>query len=96
MFIMRFWDTLCGKRKVGENMAHERGIVTVDDKGRVLIPADIRRKMNLRTGTKLKIKIERGNIILQPLVPEPTRVRRGREWGKEAFLDAGEATFGEY
>jgi len=50
-------------------------VVTVDDKGRVLIPAEVRRRMNLRAGTRLRVSIEKGGIVLRPLVPEPTRVR---------------------
>ena len=37
-----------------------------------------------------------GVLVLKPILVEPLRVDgRDRKWGKEAFLDSGEATFGE-
>ncbi|MHA1722753.1 MAG: AbrB/MazE/SpoVT family DNA-binding domain-containing protein, partial [Candidatus Baldrarchaeia archaeon] len=32
-------------------------IVVVDDRGRVLIPSEYRRRLNLKPGSKLKLKI---------------------------------------
>ena len=71
-------------------------IVVVDDRGRVLIPSEYRRRLNLKPGSKLKLKIVEGNVVLEPLIPKPVKVKADRKWGSEAFLDAGEATFGEY
>lgn len=70
-------------------------LVKVDGKGRVLIPRELREQLGLRKGTQLKVRAERGRIVLELLVPKPYRVRAQRKWGEEAFLDAGEATFGE-
>ena len=37
-----------------------------------------------------------GVLVLKPVIAEPVRVEgKRRKWGKEAFLDSGEATFGE-
>jgi len=45
--------------------------VTVDDKGRVLIPKEIRDKVGLRVGGKARLKIEKENIIIiPPISPE--------------------------
>ena len=38
--------------------------VTIDMKGRILIPKEIREKLNLKPGVRLLIKIENGRIIL--------------------------------
>ena len=70
-------------------------IVKIDGRGRVLIPSSIRKLLNLEIGSKLRLKLVGGCIVLEPVVPECFKVVAGRKWGEEAFLDAGEATFGE-
>lgn len=74
----------------------EEAVIKVDGKGRILIPHKFRKQFGLKHGSKLKIRTSKGCIILEPVIPKSVKVRAGREWGKEAFLDAGEATFGEY
>jgi AbrB family looped-hinge helix DNA binding protein len=49
---------------VGGKMSTEE--VTVDDKGRVLIPKEVRDKVGLRVGGKARLKIENENIIIMP------------------------------
>ena len=68
----------------------------MDERGRILIPLDEREKLGLKVGTEFDLVRDDGVLILKPIIPEPLRVEaRSRKWGKEAFLDAGEATFGE-
>ncbi len=68
----------------------------MDERGRVLIPAEEREKLGLKSGTKFDLVEERGVLILKPIISEPIRVHSQKEkWGREAFLDSGEATFGE-
>jgi AbrB family looped-hinge helix DNA binding protein len=68
----------------------------MDERGRVLIPLDEREKLGLKAGAEFELVREDGVLVLKPIVPEPLRVDgTRRKWGKEAFLDAGEATFGE-
>jgi AbrB family looped-hinge helix DNA binding protein len=68
----------------------------MDERGRILIPLNEREKLGLKTGTELDLTRNDGVLILKPIIPEPLRVdAKHRKWGKEAFLDAGEATFGE-
>ena len=56
-------NDMCGKMSTEE--------VTVDDKGRVLIPKEIRDKVGLRVGGKARLKIEKENIIIiPPISPE--------------------------
>jgi AbrB family looped-hinge helix DNA binding protein len=71
-------------------------IVTIDDKGRVLIPSKVRELLNINRSTRLRMRIIRGRIVLEHVLPKVKKVRAGKAWGSEAFLDAGEATFGEY
>jgi len=68
----------------------------MDERGRILIPLDERKKLGLKAGTEFELRREDGTLVLKPLVPEPVRVdAKHCKWGKEAFLDSGEATFGE-
>jgi len=72
------------------------GKAKIDERGRILIPSEERKKLGLKSGAEFELIEERGILLLKPLIPAPIKVRsEKKEWGKEAFLDAGEATFGE-
>ena len=68
----------------------------MDQRGRILIPLNEREKLGLKIGTEFDLFLKGGVLVLKPILVEPLRVDgRDRKWGKEAFLDSGEATFGE-
>ena len=68
----------------------------MDERGRILIPSQKREKLRLKPGMEFQLIEERGMLILKPVIPKPLQVRSKKQnWGKEAFLDAGEATFGD-
>jgi AbrB family looped-hinge helix DNA binding protein len=68
----------------------------MDERGRIQIPAKVREKLGLKLGTEFELSQDDGTLVLKPIFPEPLRVEgKLRKWGKEAFLDSGEATFGE-
>jgi len=69
-------------------------IVKIDDRGRILIPIELRQRLGLKCGSRLKIMVYKGRIILEPMIPRIKKVKANRRWREEAFLDAGEATFG--
>ncbi len=72
------------------------GTAIVDEKGRILIPVEDRRKVGLKPGVELEIRRDKNGLLLTPLLTRPVRVKAGRaKWGREAFPDAGEATFGD-
>jgi AbrB family looped-hinge helix DNA binding protein len=72
------------------------GKAKLDERGRILIPLDEREKLGLKAGVEFDVLREDGFLVLKPILPEPLRVDGShRKWGKEAFLDSGEATFGE-
>jgi AbrB family looped-hinge helix DNA binding protein len=72
------------------------GRTKLDERGRILIPLEERQKLGLKTGTEIELVSDDGALILKPIIPEPIQVdATTRKWGREAFLDAGEATFGE-
>uniref|UniRef100_A0A7C3WLE9 AbrB/MazE/SpoVT family DNA-binding domain-containing protein n=1 Tax=Thermofilum pendens TaxID=2269 RepID=A0A7C3WLE9_THEPE len=50
-------------------------VVTVDDRGRVLLPVDVRRRLGLRKGSKLILRVvEGGRLEAIPLERELERV----------------------
>jgi len=72
------------------------GKVKMDERGRVLIPSEERERLGLKLGVEFELVEERGVLFLKPIVSPPVKVQSKRgKWGKEAFLDSGEATFGE-
>jgi AbrB family looped-hinge helix DNA binding protein len=72
------------------------GKAKMDERGRILIPFNEREKLGLKVGTEFDLVRADGVLVLKPVVVEPLRVDgSSRKWGKEAFLDSGEATFGE-
>ena len=72
------------------------GKTKMDERGRILIPLDEREKLGLKAGTEFDLFRKDGILVLKPLLIEPLQVNGSqRKWGKEAFLDSGEATFGE-
>lgn len=71
------------------------GTARVDEKGRVLIPIEDRTRAGLEPGVELEISQDKHGLHLRPVTPKPIRVKAQRvKWGREAFQDAGEATFG--
>jgi AbrB family looped-hinge helix DNA binding protein len=72
------------------------GKIKMDERGRVLIPLEERERLGLKAGTELELVQDDGVLVLKPVIAAPVRVEGAcRKWGKEAFLDSGEATFGE-
>jgi len=60
------------------------------------IPSEVREKLYLKPGTEFELIEERENTASKTHVPNPLKMRSKKEkWGSEAFLDAGETTFGE-
>lgn len=74
--------------------AHEEAEpVAIDEKGRVAIPKKVRERLGITPDEKLHLWVEDGEIHLSPILRKPTRLKAGRKWGKEAFVNAGEALF---
>lgn len=68
----------------------------MDERGRILIPLNERKKLGLKVGTEFDVVRKGGLLVLKPILVEALRVDGShRKWSKEAFLDSGEATFGE-
>ena len=44
-------------------------VVNVDSRGRVLIPKELRDKVKIREGTRVKVDVKEGKIVIEPLKP---------------------------
>jgi AbrB family looped-hinge helix DNA binding protein len=49
--------------------------VTVDEKGRILIPKATREKIGLRTGGKARLKVEKERIVIMPPISPEDFIR---------------------
>jgi len=45
-------------------------ITSVTTKGQIVIPSKIRRRLNIKTGTKLYIEEKDNSLIVKPVTPE--------------------------
>ena len=66
----------------------------VDDKGRIAIPASLRRQVGMREGDKVTIDRDGSKlvIVIEPPVIRTVNSRGG--WKKDPFPSTGEALFG--
>lgn len=71
------------------------GSTQVDKRGRITIPKEFRESLQIRPVDEFRIEEQEGVLILRRQGPKARKISSGRRWGSEAFLDAGEATFGE-
>lgn len=53
-------------------------ITTIDRAGRVIIPAEVRKRLNLAAGTELEMVVDGFAIRLVRSVPGPELIRRGK------------------
>lgn len=65
---------------------------TIDKAGRVIIPADVRKRLGLTAGTELELVIEGFAIRLVRAVPGPQLVRRGSRMVARPQAAEGERT----
>lgn len=53
-------------------MCHNHGMtVTMDKSGRVVIPKELRKAAKIEADTPLDIRVEFGNIVIEPVCVEP-------------------------
>jgi AbrB family looped-hinge helix DNA binding protein len=60
---------------------------TITTKGQLVIPAKLRRKYKIATGTQVAFVEEENRLILQPLTPEFIRSLRGSLKSKPSARD---------
>ena len=70
--------------------------VTIDERGRVTIPKNVRENHNFIAGEEFELIDENDKIILKILIPKQKTVKASVEWGKDnTFFKAGHSTFGD-
>ena len=62
--------------------------VTATTKGQVVIPAALRKKLNIRKGTQFSVSEKGGKIILEPIAEDPIKAGRGMLDTKGKVLQA--------
>lgn len=60
--------------------------VQIDDKGRIVIPIEIREKFNLKTGEKIQIFVEEEGIILKPKLSTEELVKKLKKFRSEIAI----------
>jgi len=61
---------------------------TLSSKGQVVIPAELREKLGIETGTRIAVRIERDHLILEPINEGYIRRLRGSLKGPDSMVDA--------
>lgn len=70
--------------------------VTVDDRGRITLPKEVRERLHLDEGANLDLDLEDGEIRLRPDRTRFEPISSGTtEWDDDPFLDASEAMVGD-
>lgn len=62
-------------------------VATVTSKGQMVIPAKLRRKYGIRTGTRVVIREEGERLTIEPLTPDFVRKLKGSLKGGPSALD---------
>jgi AbrB family looped-hinge helix DNA binding protein len=44
------------------------GTTSIDERGRILIPKDIREELDLRPDKQLRIEVQEGSLVIKPLL----------------------------
>jgi AbrB family looped-hinge helix DNA binding protein len=55
-----------------------RQTAVVDKAGRLSLPSDVRRRLNLQPGSRLQVEVVAEHIELTPQIEAPTLVRKGQ------------------
>jgi len=72
-----------------------REVVIVDDRGRVTLPAWLRKRLGLRPGSRLEVSLENGRIVLAPLRRLRARDLLGAAGVEEVEVEEVEKALGE-
>jgi len=64
-------------------------LVSVTEKGQIVIPPPLRKKYHLKEGSKIKIEeVEGGIMLLKPLPDDPVEKTKGILKGKTSLLES--------
>jgi AbrB family looped-hinge helix DNA binding protein len=62
----------------------------VSSKGQIVIPAALRERLGIKTGTRIAIRTEENQLILQPITDEFIRSLVGCCKGEDSLVEARE------
>jgi AbrB family looped-hinge helix DNA binding protein len=71
------------------------GTTVVEDKGRVVIPASVRKRLGIRPGTQLEVDIRDGGVLLRPKRDVSAKDLLGLAGNERVDLDEVEASLAE-
>lgn len=60
------------------------GVVKIEDTGRILIPAHVRKKLGVSLGDKVRLTVRGGEVVIRPVTP--TCYHCGAEIEKDELL----------
>jgi len=63
-------------------------IVTLSAKGQLVIPSEIRDRLDLQKGDRFQLRVEAGTIVLEPLERHPVVALRGAFRGGVSLTEA--------
>jgi len=65
---------------------------TATTKGQIVIPSSVRRKLGIKSGTRIQVELDEANgqIILKPITREYIHSLRGRFRGKGLLMELAE------
>ena len=68
-------------------MGRKMPVVSMDSKGRVLIPKELREKVKLKLGDSIEVEVRETELVLKPIRRDPSRelaaLLRGFEFSRE-------------
>ncbi len=64
-------------------------LVSVTEKGQIVIPAPLRRKFRIEKGSKVRIEeVEGGIMLIRPIPDDPVEKSKGILKGKDSLLES--------
>ena len=64
-----------------------RRMTTVSTKGRFVIPAEMRKSLGIKPGTRITLTQEDSRIVIEPVTAELVETTRGMLKGKKSLTD---------
>ena len=66
----------------------KRDSATVTSKGQIVIPVELRKRLNIRQGTRIRFREEQGCVILEPITADFISSLRGISKGRTSLVAA--------
>lgn len=63
-------------------------VVKTSSKGQIVIPVEIRKKLNIKAGQMVRLTLEDDKAVITPLPQDPIKALRGTLKGKPSMTEA--------